>query len=350
MLFYAGLCPAPHLFFKCVCPENEDLTLDPRPHICYLLPVDIRELIISHLHALQQQGVSTLPVDDDARRILRDWMLSARNGGARPIQRPSPPVSQPLVAAPTPMADDTPTQGLGLMEELQAEAAAPPQEPEQEAPLPFFRPGGSTPEEMWANMAALLPRWKPLRELGTLRQTAVPGQGSRNASIMFVGDAPGYADEKAALPFQGEAGGKLDGMLRAMGLTRADVYITHLVKFRPAMPRQTLNNRPPTAREVACSVPVLQCEVQLVQPRVIVALGVVAARGLLSCGELPLAACQNMRGEFCGIPVVVTHHPSYLLRTSDIKERRRLWEEMLRVMEMAGLPVSAKQRGYFLVS
>ncbi len=309
----------------------------------------LRELVNSYLHALQQQGVACLPVDDEARAILRDWMLAARRGEVAPrAAAPLPPF--PAADSPLPAAAVS-AAAVSLLEEMEAEekAAAPlPLPDDEEEPLPFFRPAGSTPQEQWASFAALLPRWKPLRELGTLRETAVPGQGSRRASIMFVGDAPGFADEKAALPFQGEAGAKLDGMLRAMGLSRDEVYITHLVKFRPAMPRQTLNNRPPTAKEVALSLPILSCEVQLVQPRVIVALGVVAARGLLACGELPLAACQSMRGQFCGLPVVVSHHPSYLLRTNDLQERRRLWEEMLRVMEMAGLPISEKQRSYFL--
>ncbi len=308
--------------------------------------MDIRELVSNYLQALQQRGVTTLPVDDAARAILRDWMLAARNGGRVPARPVAVAQAEPFA----PVAPPEPVAPMSLVAELAQEENQPAaaEVAEEKNPLPFFRPGGSTPEEQWANMATMLPRWKPLRELGTLREVAVPGQGSRSASIMFVGDAPGYADEKAALPFQGEAGAKLDGMLRAMGLSREEVYITHLVKFRPSMPRQTFNNRPPTAQEVALSVPVLACEVQLLQPRVIVALGVVAARGLLACGELPLAACQNLRGQFNGVPVVVTHHPSYLLRTNDMQERRRLWEEMLRVMEMAGLPISEKQRGYFL--
>ncbi len=313
--------------------------------------MDVRELVCRYLHALQEQGVGSLPVDDSARAILRDWMLAARNGGALPLRSPRSPqvVSEPLPAAPVPAEAQAVPNVVSLMDEVEREELVSPSTPEEEEPMPFFRPAGATPEEQWAGLASLLPRWKPLRELGSLRESPVFGQGSRVADIMFVGDAPGFQDEKAGLPFQGEAGTKLDGMLRAMGLSRDEVYVTHMVKFRPAMPRQTLNNRPPTPREVALSLPVLHCEVQLVQPRVIVALGVVAARGLLACGELPLAACQSLKGNFCGVPVVVTHHPSYLLRTNDVQERRRLWEEMLRVMEMAHLPISAKQRGYFLV-
>ncbi len=322
--------------------------LDPSLRLCYHPAVHLRELVTTYLRTLQQQGQQSLPVDDAARAILRNWMLAARNG--TPL--PSPVAAEcVLPQALAPAASAAVPQRVSLMEEVEAESnevATTPLPGDEAEPLPFFRPAGSNLQEQWASFANMLPRWKPLRELGTLRETAVPGQGARTASIMFVGDAPGVPDEKAALPFQGEAGAKLDGMLRAMGLTRDEVYITHLVKFRPAMPRQTLNNRPPTAKEVALSLPIVNCEVQLVQPRVIVALGVVAARGLLGCGELPLAACQALKGSFGGVPVVVTHHPSYLLRTSDMQERRRLWEEMLRVMDMTGLPISEKQRGYFL--
>ncbi len=329
--------------------------------------MEARELVCQYLHALCERGVSRLPVDDEARSILRDWMLAARRGTPLPrrsqIPAPEPVLSPSAPSAPVPAppalsssvsAAPPALPPGGLLAELEAEDAAAraraalDADADEENPLPFFRPAGSSPQQMWASFAELLSRWKPLRELGTLREKAVPGQGSRTASVMFVGDAPGVQDERSGLPFQGEAGAKLDGMLRAMGLTRDEVYITHLVKFRPAMPRQTLNNRPPTAREIALSVPILTCEVQLIRPRVIVALGVIAARGLLNCGDLPLAACQGLEGSFCGIPVMVTHHPSYLLRTNDLCERRRLWEEMLRVMEMAGLPISAKQRGYFL--
>ncbi len=326
--------------------------------------MDARELVCDYLNTLQQGGVLRLPVDEEARGILRVWMLGARantplaaSGGAS-LTAPAP-VAAPGIAStashtPASVTPDMPVatsarQPIRLMlddDEEDISSVASPEDSDEE--IPFFRPGGESVEERWVNMARMLPHWRPLRELGTLRTKAVLGQGSQHASIMMVGDAPSYHDEQAGLPFQGEAGAKLDGMLKAMGLTRADVYLTQLVKFRPSLPRQTFNNRPPTAKEIAYSIPIIDVEVQLLRPRVIVALGVIAARGLLGRGELPLTAYLGKPGEFAGIPVVVTHHPSYLLRTSDLGERRKLWEEMLRVMEMAGLPISEKQRGYFL--
>ncbi len=315
--------------------------------------MDARELVCNYLNTLQQGGVRRLPVDEEARAILRAWMLGSRGAmpTAPPGAAPAPIPTATPAAALLPDSPATPNTGeprriISLMPDDDDTPAATPEQEEDD--IPFFRPGGDSPEERWANVARLLPTWRPLRELGTLRAKAVPGEGSTRAAIMMVGDAPSYHDEQAGRPFQGEAGGKLDGMLKAMGLARGDVYLTHLVKFRPSLPRQTFNNRPPTAKEIAFSMPVIDCEVQLLRPRVIVALGVIAARGLLGRGDLPLNAYLGQPGEFAGIPVVVTHHPSYLLRTSDLGERRRLWEEMLRVMEMAGLAISEKQRGYFL--
>ena len=301
--------------------------------------MNLRELTIHYLHILQQQGVDSLPVDEDARAILRSWMLAAKGRGTPlPVRGHEAVVGAPSVL---------PQRAVVRLDDI-PEPELPSDESRLEDDVPFFRPGGQNPAEAWEAMQRLLPNWKPLRDLGTLRSTPVFGQGNLSADIMFVGDAVNYHDEKAGKPFQGAAGGKLDGMLKAMGLTREQVYITHLVKFRPEQPRQTLNTRPPTEKEIRFSAPVLDFEIGLVQPRVIVALGVIAARGILQRGNLPLAAYQQEHGSYNGIPVVVTHHPSYLLRTSDLSERRRLWEEMLYVMETAGLPISDKQRGYFL--
>lgn len=308
----------------------------------------LRNLILNFLHALQERGVQRVGIDEDCRPILREWMLAARQGRvATPAAAHTPPpVAQPAPTTPSPEQEDHAAELRRMLNTpLQA---SPPMEEVPQMDIPFFRPGGNNATECWQNMRRMLPNWPPLRELSSLRPTPVFGIGKADADIMFVGDAPNYQDEQSGTPFSGEAGGKLDGMLKAMGLTRQDVYITHLVKFRPAIPRQTINNRPPNEKEILFSASVVEVEARLVQPKVIVALGVIAARGLLKQGDLPLAAYQQMNGRFCDIPVIVTHHPSYLLRTANLAERRRLWEEMLRVMQLAALPISDKQRGFFL--
>ncbi|MGN0869315.1 MAG: uracil-DNA glycosylase [Akkermansia sp.] len=312
--------------------------------------MDALAATLNYLNTLREQGAERLPIDEEARSILRSWMLALKRGGraTRPGEPAASAAAQEAAAAPqAPAATDTEAH----IAELREAAARPvAQEPRDEGEIPFFRPASSgSPESAWQALEQALPAWKPLRELGSLREVPVFGAGSRRASIMFVGDCPNYGDERSRSPFSGEAGAKFDAMLRAMGLGRESIYLTHLVKFRPAQPRQTLNTRVPNEREIALSLPVLDYEIGLLQPKVIVALGIIAARGILQLGPLPLAAYQEQRAaRYRGIPVVVTHHPSYLLRTADLSERRRLWEEMLRVMELAGLAISAKQRGYFL--
>ena len=304
--------------------------------------MDLRSLVKSYLTGLVAQGKKRLALEDEARSILRKWMLAARRGGDEAgILGGKGPAQEVQI--------DAGAEGIKVsLREMVGDVADTPPETPEKVPV-FFRPAGRTREEIWEQAKKLLIRWEPLRELGTLRDKMVWGEGAPEADIIFVGDAPNYYDEQEGRPFCGEAGTKLDEMLRAMGLARKDVYITHLVKYRPKMPRQTTNNRAPDAEEIRLSLPVLEFEVRYVRPKVIVALGVVAARGIIGQGELPLSAYQQMKGlSYCGSPVVVTHHPSYLLRTSILAERRKLWEEMLRVMELAHLPISAKQRGYFL--
>ena len=309
-------------------------------------------LVTEYLRTLQEQGTAYVQVDDEARGILRRWMLAAKANrrAARPGEESPTPAAAPADAAPrpdkAPEAPGKPGPLLSLLEERSTKATDD-AEGEEEL-IPFFRPPGDTPEQRWQSFEAMLPSWRPIQSLGTLRRTPVPGCGNRNADIMFVGEYPSYEDEAATTPFRSSAGDKLDALLRAMGLPRAAIYLTLLVKFRPLQQNQTTQTRPPTAREIAFNLPILETEINLVRPKVIVALGVIAARGILGHADLPLSAFLSRHWSFNDIPVVVAHHPSYLLRTFNLPERRRLWEEMLFVMQTAGLPISPTQRNFFL--
>ena len=318
--------------------------------------MNVRDMVVEYLGGLQQRGVLHQPVDEAARAILHDWCVYARDRKRQPAAAPAPmPAAAPMpataAAQPYPPAPQQTVAEGGGMDDFKAlkESLGKKTAPKEDEPeVAYFRPGGRNADEAWEAMRLALPKWESLRNLGTLRETPVFGEGNRRADIMMVGDVPGYQEEKAGRPMQGPAGEKLDGMLKAMGISRGDVYLTTLVKFRPAQPRQTVSTRAATRREIRACLPVLDFEIGLVQPKVIVAFGVVVARALLRGGDLPLSDYQGRPNRYNGVPVVVTHHPSYLLRTSDLAERRRLWEEMLRVMEMVGLPISDKQRGFFL--
>ncbi|PAW60500.1 MAG: hypothetical protein B9S36_07935 [Verrucomicrobiia bacterium Tous-C2TDCM] len=193
------------------------------------------------------------------------------------------------------------------------------------------------------------------KALGTLFETVVFASGNPSADILLVGEAPGAEEEKLRKPFVGPSGQKLEQILKAMGLSREQVYISNIVKFRPKKGDgrfQGAGNRPPTQEEMASCLPFIRAEIEVVEPRVIVALGRTAAEGLLEQGGA-LGAFRSGTHRFGGIPVVVTYHPSYLLRqeAASIEEgklaKRQVWEDMLRVMEIAALPISEKQRNYF---
>jgi len=140
-------------------------------------------------------------------------------------------------------------------------------------------------------------------------------------------------------------------------LSRDDVYISNIVKFRPKKGDgrfQGSSNRKPDQAEMASCISFIRAEIEVVQPKVIVALGGTAAEGLLERGGT-ISALREQLHEFAGVPVVVTYHPSFLLRQESEPDqekakamKRRVWEDMLRAMDLLGMPVSEKQRGFFL--
>lgn len=315
-----------------------------------------QHLTLDYLRALLSRGVEKAAVTEEARTVLRKWVMDARRiaRGEAPSSVSSPPV--PGKTQPQPeIPDQTPPDSVDEVSfgnELRAILSGmQPGGTEDEAALPrhiSFDLEGETEEEKLSSLRELVVNWPPLRNMESLRDTPVFSSGSPRADIMMVTDAPGLYEEKQGVPLAGPSGQKLDAMLKAMGLSRSDIYLTHLVKYRPALPRQLTNNRPPTDREIEVSLPILREEIMLVRPKVVVALGAIAARGILQSGETPLSALRGTFHTAFNTPVRVTYNPSYLLRTEDISERRKVWEDMLCVMERAGLPISEKQRSYFL--
>lgn len=183
--------------------------------------------------------------------------------------------------------------------------------------------------------------------LAAFRTQTVFGVGNPDADLMFVGEAPGADEDRMGEPFVGRAGELLTRIIGAMGLSRGDVYIANVLKCRPDMPKGAPGNRPPTPLEMQRCLPYLREQIAIIQPRVLVALGKTAMQGLVGTDE-PMGAMRGRWFDFAGIPLLPTYHPSYLLRNGSNTEKRKVWEDMLLVMEKLGLPVSAKQRGYFL--
>jgi DNA polymerase len=157
--------------------------------------------------------------------------------------------------------------------------------------------------------------------LGRTRRNSVPGVGSATAQWMFVGEAPGAEEDAKGEPFVGQAGRLLDNMLRAIGLDRArDVYIANVLKCRPP------NNRNPEPGEVARCAPYLERQLELIRPRVIVALGRFAAMTLLDT-DSSIASLRGRVHQYRGVPLIVTYHPAYLLR--NLPDKAKAWEDLV---------------------
>jgi DNA polymerase len=185
--------------------------------------------------------------------------------------------------------------------------------------------------------------------LASSRTQTVFGVGNPDAELMFIGEAPGADEDRQGEPFVGRAGQLLTKIIETMGFARGDVYIANVMKSRPDMPTGTPGNRPPTPEEMKNCLPFLVEQIRIVQPKVMVALGATAVEGLLGFR----GTMRELRGKwhsFEETPLMITYHPSYLLRNQAPAEKRKVWEDMLLVLEKLGRPITAKQRNYFLTA
>jgi DNA polymerase len=183
--------------------------------------------------------------------------------------------------------------------------------------------------------------------LASSRKNVVFGVGSPDAELMFIGEAPGADEDNQGEPFVGKAGQLLTKIIQTMGLTRDTVYIGNILKCRPDTPGQSAGNRKPTPDEMKTCIPYLHEQIDLIRPKVIVALGATAVEGLLG-KTLGITKLRGQWRTYRGTPLMPTYHPAYLLRNQALGEKRRVWEDMLQVMAKLGLPISDKQRNYFL--
>jgi DNA polymerase len=191
-------------------------------------------------------------------------------------------------------------------------------------------PPGTIAPVVIAPSAGARPEWAVLEEavrgctkcpLHATRTQTVFGAGNRRAQWMFVGEAPGADEDRVGEPFVGRAGQLLNAMIAALGLKREDVYIANVLKCRPP------NNRDPQPGEVEQCEPHLIRQIELIQPKLIVALGRHAAHSLLKT-DLALARLRGQHHHYRNIPLVVTYHPAYLLRTPS--DKRKAWEDLRR--------------------
>ncbi|MEO6004240.1 MAG: uracil-DNA glycosylase [Opitutus sp.] len=300
--------------------------------------------LTEELRRLKAAGVKTVTVSDASIALLRSAQARTRvePAAAKPNEKPgttSPSLTTmrayPIPAKPLTPAVETPTTVSTIP-----------------APVPFTLPDGDKATRMAALRERVIQDATCRSNLRAGKQLVV-GVGSLDAKIMFVGEAPGAEEELQGEPFVGPAGQLLTKMITGMGLNRNDVYIGNIMNWRPQMAVNDsgvqYGNRPPTKEEMSYCLPYLRAQIEIVNPDLLVALGTTAAQGLLGVGSFK--ALGDVRGrwsEFAGKPLMVTYHPSYILRNQSNRSKRMIWDDLLKVMERAGLPISDKQRAYFL--
>jgi DNA polymerase len=181
-----------------------------------------------------------------------------------------------------------------------------------------------------ADTAPAAPGWIELKQLVPActacglhksRTQTVFGVGDENADWLLIGEAPGAEEDRLGDPFVGQAGKLLDNMLGAIGLKRGEnVYIANVLKCRPP------GNRNPEAEEVAKCTPFLKQQIGLIQPKLIIAMGRFAAQTLLS-SDASIASMRGRLYRYEGVPLIVTYHPAYLLRT--LPDKAKAWEDLV---------------------
>jgi uracil-DNA glycosylase family 4 len=288
--------------------------------------------LTDELRRLQAAGVKRVSVADETLAALRAAVGRRRSAGpalparAAPAAALSPPAAAPAAPA-------------------RAKPALPP-------PPKVALPAGDKATR-WAALLEQVRNDPVCRANVRPGKQVVLGVGNLDARLFFAGEAPGAEEEVQGEPFVGPAGQLLNRMIAGMGLQRSEVYIGNIMNWRPQLPLGAggvqVGNRPPTAEEMAYCLPYLLAQLEVVQPEIIIALGASAAQGLLGTGTFK--ALGEVRGrwkEFAGKPLMVTYHPSYILRNPTNRSKRMIWEDLLQVMERAGMAISAKQRSYFL--
>jgi len=314
---------------------------------------ELLDATIQHLEGMKSRGVRHVAVSPETLRALSLPAKSQISNPRTQIQ-PVPVANAPATTShfqKTPSAPATiavsavPTTGPGLPKPAEFPLALPGEaSPGEKPPL--------DPQAKAAAFAALRERalaCVKCPHLASSRKTVVFGVGSPDARLMFVGEAPGADEDERGEPFVGRAGELLTKIIQATGLQRGDVYIANILKCRPDTPGQSSGNRKPTPEEMATCIPYLHEQIDLIRPKVLVALGGTAVEGLLG----KTIGIMKLRGTwktYRGIPLVPTYHPAYLLRNQAMSEKRKVWEDMLAVMEKLEMPISDRQRNYFLKS
>jgi DNA polymerase len=303
------------------------------------MPDDYHQLLdatIQHLEGLKSRGTRFVAVSPETLAAL------ARAPRPAPVSHAPTPAAHP---ANLPVPSSVPNAA-------RSDQSSPPRPPESVTPTPRApEPAPASPAKTaaFAELRARALACVKCPHLASSRKNVVFGVGNIDSPLLFVGEAPGADEDAQGEPFVGKAGQLLTKIIQTMGFSRQSIYIANILKCRPDTPGQSAGNRKPTPEEMQTCIPYLHEQIDLIQPKVIVALGATAVEGLLGKTE----GITRLRGHwrtYRNIPLMPTYHPAYLLRNQSLSEKRRVWEDMLAVLEKLAMPISEKQRNFFLKS
>ena len=272
------------------------------------------------------------------------------NADVSSVSQVAPPIAANLVAEPSPQRQSVPFTPQAVTETTRKSVAEPKtpgipsSSPRSTSPISATQPGSvgtwnskSLPilerQVAFDALNAQVIACRKCEEIVCRRQRTVFGVGALNARVVMFGEAPGADEDRLGEPFVGAAGQLLDKILVASGLKRPEVYILNSLKCRPP------NNRTPAESEIENCRPFFETQLETIQPEYIVCWGAVAVRAVLGSTD----SVGRLRGKFHfyrGAKVLVTYHPSYLLRTPDAK--KLTWEDMKMLMKDMGLPIPGK--------
>ena len=300
------------------------------------------QAVLEELSRMRSEGVDRIFMQDHTLKDLED--LLGPGSGIEKSDEPKVEVSQSnervTASAPLTVAEPSSTEVNAQVEVEKTTPSLPP-------PPNFEIPDGKK-EEKWEWLR------KKVLECETCNAELNPsgkvvfGEGNLDAELFLCGEAPGAEEEVAGSPFVGPAGELLVKILSAMGLSREKVYLGNILNWRPRH-NQAYGNRPPSREEMDFCLPYLKAQLEIVQPKIVMALGKTATDGLL--GHDPKRRLSQVRGtwhEVMEFPMMITYHPSYLLHNPSKTSKRKVWEDFLLVMEKLQMPVSEKQRAFFL--
>jgi DNA polymerase len=299
-------------------------------------PAEALDILLEELKRQKAAGVRRVSITADSLTALK----ALAGTPAAPAAQATPPPAKPA-AAPSP-APARPVVPVSAAPKPAVVSAAPMPD------APIFTLAAGTKAERLQALRQLVDACAETKKHLTGSHRALLGHGSADAKVVFVGEAPSLEEMDAGQAFAGASGELLQKILGAAAISPADYYLAPVMVWRPEPPTQ-YGKRPPTARELAFNLPYLRAQIDVVAPRIVVALGAQAFEALH--GRTPsITQARGQWFDLAGVPLMPTYHPNYLLHNPSAAAKRAVWEDFLLVMAKLGLPISEKQRGFFATS